>query len=127
MVITPLLIIGFSEFIMLLAAFAIGLVLHPYSAAILEGIRAARDPSHRVTPQSPWVAFDRVVNRRLRHWRIFWICCIVCWFTWTLMPDSGFLAGFNSRTDPYVAFLLPIGTRLRPRLHPPAHPCQSGT
>lgn len=48
------------------------LLTFPLGSAYLEGIRSARDPSHRLTPRSPWFFFDRRVAARLRVWRWLW-------------------------------------------------------
>lgn len=48
------------------------LLMMPLGGAYLEGLRSARDPSHRLTPRSPWFFFDRTVRRRIESWRWIW-------------------------------------------------------
>jgi len=42
------------------------LILHPICKAVIAGIACARDPAHRVAPQSPWYFFDPVLNATMR-------------------------------------------------------------
>jgi hypothetical protein len=44
----------------------------PLCLAVLAGVRSARRPEHRVTPESPWVFFDRMMRLHLRRWRGIW-------------------------------------------------------
>jgi len=41
------------------------------------GIASARDPAHRVVPQSPWIFFGNAFRHSIRWWRFFWLAALL--------------------------------------------------
>ena len=49
------------------------LIIGPLAQAFVRGVASARDPRHRVVPQSPWFFFDRAYSgRRFTRWFVIW-------------------------------------------------------
>lgn len=60
----------------------------PLSRAFLDGIASARDPMHRLIPDtSPWVFFKRKLYRHLRIWIPIWLLVLV-WVFFTMLYDA---------------------------------------
>lgn len=56
----------------------------PYSYALIRGLAAARDESNRVTPEGPWLFFDREYLPRER--RVWWMLAIAFVGDLALLP-----------------------------------------
>lgn len=57
----------FLPMVLLLPLLICAIFVHPFSKAFIAGIASARDPEHRLTPQSPWYFFDLCWQRVMRR------------------------------------------------------------
>lgn len=64
----------FPNVLVIPTCFALG-AGYVFSHAVLKGIACARDEHNRVTPEDPWVFFDREYAPRAR----LFACCLVPW------------------------------------------------
>src|SRR2546423_930355 len=86
------------------------LILWPMTGALLAGIQAANEESHRLVPRrSPWVFFRPAFLQRLRPAKLLWTCVGGLVFWWLLSSglmyvwiQAGWLGLLANLTFPFT-------------------------